>query len=92
MSDPTEPHDCHDGQMIEMLVADNRRLRQAGCALAEASLHVISEHDGLHRLALAVSVWAKAVADEGGRGETVDLMRDLETWFGKSRHVPPHAG
>lgn len=75
MSDPTEPHDPHDGQMLEMLLADNRRLREAGCKLAEAALRMIREYDGTHRLALAVAEWAKAVADEGGRG--------------KEAHVPP---
>ena len=54
---------------IEMLVEENRRLRFAGTKLATAALRVIVNYDGLHRLGLAVSVWAKALADEHGRGE-----------------------
>lgn len=53
----------------QFLVAENAALRQAGCKLAEAALHVAREYDGVHRLMLAVAEWAKALADEGGRGE-----------------------
>jgi hypothetical protein len=52
----------------EFLAVENRELRIAGCKLAEAALHVAREYDGVHRLMLAVAEWAKAVADEGGRG------------------------
>ena len=52
----------------EFLATENRGLRIAGCKLAEAALRVAREYDGVHRLMLAVSEWAKAVADEGGRG------------------------
>jgi hypothetical protein len=51
----------------DMLMEDNQRMRRAGTKLAQASLHVINECDGLHRLALAVAEWAGAVANEGGR-------------------------
>lgn len=53
----------------EFLAAENRELRIAGCKLAEAALRVAREYDGVHRLMLAVSDWAKAVANEGGRGK-----------------------
>ena len=52
----------------EFLAVENRELRIAGCKLAEAALYVAREYDGVHRLMLAVAEWAKAVADEGGRG------------------------
>ena len=55
--------------LIEMLKNDNKQLRNAGCKLAEAALMVATEYDGVHRLLLATSEWAKAVADEGGRGK-----------------------
>ena len=56
----------------EFLATENRELRKAGCKLAEAALRVAREYDGVHRLMLAVSEWAKAVADEGGRGKAND--------------------
>ncbi len=49
------------------LARENGKLRRAGCKLAEAALHVAREYDGVHRLMLAVSEWAKVLADEGGR-------------------------
>jgi hypothetical protein len=52
----------------EFLARENGELRRAGCKLAEAALHVAREYDGVHRLMLAVSEWAKVLADEGGRG------------------------
>jgi len=57
------------------LAEENVRLRSAGCKLAEAALHVAREYDGIHRLLLAVSEWAKALADEGGRG-TIESLTD----------------
>jgi hypothetical protein len=54
--------------LINMLIKDNKSLRDAGCKLAEASIMAINEHDGLHRLSLAVAEWCRAVASEGGRG------------------------
>ena len=51
----------------EYLIAENNALRDAGCDLAVAALRVIRDHDGTHRLALAVAAWAQAVANEGGR-------------------------
>jgi len=61
--------------LIEMLTEDNKRLRNAGCKLAEAALRVAIEYDGVHRLMLATSDWAKAMADENGRGKTTVLYR-----------------
>ena len=60
----------HELDLIEMLVTDNKRLRNAGCKLAEAALRVATEYDGVHRLMIATSEWAKAVADEGGRSKS----------------------
>jgi len=59
----------HELSLIEILKNDNKRLRNAGCKLAEAALRVATEYDGVHRLMLATSEWAKAVADEGGRNK-----------------------
>jgi hypothetical protein len=53
--------------LVQMLSDDNRRMRRAGTKLAEAALYTVREYDGLHRLAIAVSEWATAVANEGGR-------------------------
>lgn len=50
-----------------MLLRDNRRMREAGCKLAEAALRVVREYDGVHRLALAVAEWSSVVGSEGGR-------------------------
>lgn len=55
-------------QQLKMLVEENARLRDAGSQMAIAALRVATEYDGIHRLMLAVSVWAKAMADEHGRG------------------------
>jgi hypothetical protein len=54
----------------QFLIEENAALRRAGCKMAEAALHVAREYDGVHRLMLAVSEWAKAIANEGGRGKT----------------------
>lgn len=56
-----------DSEMVGMLTRDARRYRDAGNNLAKAALHVIDNFDGVHRLALAVSQWAIAVASEGDR-------------------------
>ena len=56
-----------------ILIADNERMRAAGLNLAECAMRVVREADGLHRLALAVAEWAKAVADEGDRARLVPL-------------------
>lgn len=53
---------------MKMLAEENKRLREAGAQMAIAALRVATEYDGVHRLMLAVSVWAKAMADENGRG------------------------
>lgn len=55
--------------LVEMLVADNRRMRDAGCALAEAAQRVVRTYDGVHRLASAIARWNEAIANEGGRQE-----------------------
>jgi hypothetical protein len=60
------PADVERG-CLEMMARDHKRMRDAGCALAEAALRVIREYDGLHRLSLAVAKWAEAVAAEGDR-------------------------
>ena len=55
-------------KLIEMLKRDNKRLKNAGCDLAEAAFRVLRNYDGLHRMAIAVAEWANAIADEGDRG------------------------
>ena len=56
----------------EALIHDNHLMRAAGNELAIAALEVIKNYDGTHRLALAVSEWAKVVANESGRGKDGD--------------------
>ena len=58
--------------MVKMLSEENARLRRAGSELSVAAIRVAAEYDGLHRLMLAVSGWAKAMADENGRGGKSD--------------------
>jgi hypothetical protein len=58
----------------EYLAKENCELRRAGCKMAEAALHVAREYDGVHRLMLAVSEWAKVLADEGGRGKAYSAI------------------
>ena len=53
---------------VPQLSADYQALKDAGNAMAAASFRVATEYDGCHRLMLAVSDWAIAVANEGGRG------------------------
>ena len=55
--------------MIDHLAKDNKALKEAGARLSEAAFRVATEYDGVHRLMLAVSGWAKAIANEGGRAE-----------------------
>ena len=57
-----------EASQLKMLSEENARLREAGSQLAIAAMRVATEYDGVHRLMLAVSVWAKAMADEHGRG------------------------
>ncbi len=65
---PLEGTDLVQRQIVEALQADNTALKKAGSELAAAALRVVSDYDGLHRLMLATAAWAKAIADEGGRG------------------------
>lgn len=74
--------DCSPEQY---LASENNALRKAGCKLAEAALYVAREYDGVHRLMLAVAEWAKAVADEGGRGRANPVVRGVT----ESRTSPP---
>ncbi|WP_375292097.1 hypothetical protein [Sphingomonas melonis] len=53
---------------VAMLTRDCKRMRSAGTKLAEAALYTVREYDGVHRLAIAASEWALAVANEGDRG------------------------
>lgn len=56
-----------DAELNAMLTRDNKRMRAAGCRLAQAAMQVIEEYDGLHRLSLAVAEWSEAIAAEGDR-------------------------
>ena len=60
----------------EMLIADNKRFREAGCELAEAAMRVAKTYDGVHRLMLASSKWALAIANEGGRDPRKGTMKN----------------
>jgi len=51
----------------EMLTEDNNNMREVGNDLAICALRVIKNYDGLHRLSLAVSRWAKTIGNEGLR-------------------------
>ena len=66
---PVESQRASQQDLIKMLCEENERLRKAGARLAEAAIYVGANYDGLHRLSLAVSEWAKAMADEHGRGD-----------------------
>ena len=61
--------------IIKMIEKDNKRMREAGNNLAIAAMRVIRDYDGIHRLSLAVSEWSKAIADEGGRADTVERKK-----------------
>lgn len=60
-----------------MLAEENKRLREAGAELAIAAMRVATEYDGVHRLMLAVSKWANAMADEHGRGDRTTEQEDV---------------
>jgi hypothetical protein len=60
-------------ELDKFLLRDNQALRKAGCNLAEAGMHVVDEFDGVHRLSLAISEWAKVIANEGGRGKESEV-------------------
>ena len=64
---PAEDEIAQD--LTEMLSEDCRRYRKAGNDLAEASVRVVRDYDGLHRLSLAVSAWMQTVANEGRRDQ-----------------------
>lgn len=65
-----------EDDMVSMLSKTNTEMRQAGCELAEAAMRVIRNHDGLHRLSLAVSKWATVIANENGRGEMYGSQKE----------------
>src|SRR5690606_9512549 len=67
LSDPVCSEEASEIALTEMLIEDNRAMREAGCELAEAAIRVVQEYDGCHRLMMAVSKWATAIANEGGR-------------------------
>ena len=59
-----------DHSLEKMLSDDNARMRKAGSNLAMASMRVVRDYDGIHRLSLAIADWSRAVADEGNRALT----------------------
>lgn len=65
--------------IVDMLTKDNNDLYDAGNQLALAALRVANEYDGIHRLQLAVSEWATACANQGGRGEMYGKNVDGDT-------------
>ena len=56
-------------QMIKRLSIENDKLKKAGSKLAQRALYTITNYDGLHRLALAVSKFSKVLGNENGRGK-----------------------
>lgn len=66
----------------EQLIEDNRRMREVGSNLAIAAMRVIRDYDGVHRLALAVSEWNKAIANEGGRSD-LQISKEIPLDLGK---------
>lgn len=56
-------------EMIKQLSKENTDLRKAGGYLAQRAMYTVTNYDGLHRLSLAVSNWAKTVANEGRRSK-----------------------
>jgi hypothetical protein len=88
MTEPkTEP--TAEVSELEFLVNENNALRRAGWDLAEAALYVAREHDGVHRLLLAVSQWTRTLADEGGRGQR-EAAKLQEVALGEWQVVPPY--
>lgn len=63
----------------EFLSEENAKLCKAGNDLAIAAIRVVRDYDGLHRLMLEVSNWAKVVADEGRRREMYATPTKPET-------------
>lgn len=54
-------------EILEFIQRDNTKMREAGCELAIASMKVIKDYDGIHRLSLAVKDWCEVLANEGNR-------------------------
>lgn len=52
---------------------DYENLRLAGDRLALASMRVVKDYDGIHRLRFAIGEWEKAIAGEGGRDERKNI-------------------
>ena len=51
----------------EMLIKDNKAMREAGGELAERAMYVVNNYDGLHRLSIAIARWCEVIANEGNR-------------------------
>ena len=56
-----------ENELSEMLLRDCKKMREAGQTLAIAAMYVVKEHDGTHRLSLAIAEWNKVIANEGDR-------------------------
>lgn len=69
MREPPAPGEAPDADPTAFLARDNLALKRAGDHLATASMRVIEDSDGVHRLRLAVAEWNRTIADEGGRAE-----------------------
>ena len=67
--EPIQTTDPLVDMQLHQLTKDAAAYREVGCELAQAAMYVIQNHDGLHRLSLAVARWAETVANEGGRKE-----------------------
>lgn len=59
-----------ESEQLQKVLEENRQLRETGNELCMAVIRIATTYDGVHRGLLAASNWLKALANEGGRGET----------------------
>ena len=59
-------------EYIKMLEKTNCEMREVGCSMAMAGLRIARDYDGIHRLMLEISKWAKVIANENNRDKLYD--------------------
>ena len=69
MNPRAKKHRQEEDDRFTMAMNEIAALIKSGDTLAQAAHHVQAEHDGVHRLRLALSEWYKTRADEFGRGK-----------------------
>lgn len=62
--------------MLSQAAIEYDALARAGNRLAEAAHRVQADHDGIHRLRLALAEWYQTLADQGGRGNVAGGGRE----------------